>query len=347
MQINKGQSFLPNLDFVRVCLMVCIVFYHSALFWGKYWFYIPTTQTAPLLAFIAKWLNSFHIYGFVFLSGYLFYYLSVEKGKYTQFKEFFKNKFVRLIIPYISISILWVIPLTYVFREDVLLEIVPKFLFGISPAQLWFLLMLFGVFMLFYKTRRFHPILLALGSFGISLIGRLLFANVFQIWNVFAFLPFFQLGYYSRAGNVYKYLNPSKISVSGYAFLQIVLFVIIYYMPVDNSLVFRGIKELLSFVCHLLGAFVAFHVLTFYAPKKNSYILTKLAACSFGIYLFHQQIIYVVLTLTVNRLSPYLITLVCFIISYLLAQLITALFLSNKYTAILIGKKGENRQNES
>ena len=88
---------LSNLNVVRTWLIVCIVFYHSALFWTGAWFPVPTEQTAPYLGWFALWLNSFHIYSFVFLSGYLFYYQRRELGKYSNFTQFIKNKFKRKI----------------------------------------------------------------------------------------------------------------------------------------------------------------------------------------------------------------------------------------------------------
>ncbi len=336
--VNFSVSRLPNLDFIRVCLMGGIVFYHSALFWGHHWFAVPTLQTAPTLAFIAFWFNSFHIYGFVFLSGYLFYYLSIEKGKYRQFKSFCVNKVFRLIVPYIFVSACWVIPWEYFFGAP-LSTIIPKFVLGISPSQLWFLLMLFGVFILFYISRSITPLPLALISFILSLMGRLIWPNVFQLWNILAFFPFFQLGYYSRSGKVYKYLIPDKVSLLGYAFLQLILFSISHYLYFDKILLLKACKECLLFICHLLGAFTVFHLLAMLASQgKQCSVWKILAASCFGVYLFHQQIIYVILFLTVNKMSPYFITALCFIVAYSLSWGITAILASNQYTAFLIGE---------
>ncbi len=71
---------LDNCYFIKTVLMIIIVFYHSILFWSESWL----TEVTPVfesksLAVISSWLNSFHVYAFTLVSGYIFYFLKNEK----------------------------------------------------------------------------------------------------------------------------------------------------------------------------------------------------------------------------------------------------------------------------
>lgn len=131
----KRTEELENLHFVRAALIILIVLYHCSLFWTGTWFEIPTLHKAPALSWLALWLNSFHIYCFVFLSGYLFNYLKREKKKYAHLLPFIKTKALRLLIPYVFVSLCWNIPFA-LFLGMPLKILVYNYGLGVSPEQL-------------------------------------------------------------------------------------------------------------------------------------------------------------------------------------------------------------------
>ena len=139
-----------NCAFVKTILMMLVVVYHSVLLWTETWYVKAPIFKSTILSVFAQWLNSFHIYGFALVSGYLFYYLRYEKGKYSKFVPFLANKVKRLLVPYVFTSLIWVIPFTVYFFRINKKEIVSRFALGISPGQLWFFLMLFCVFVFVY-----------------------------------------------------------------------------------------------------------------------------------------------------------------------------------------------------
>ena len=139
------EAELENCTFVKTVLMIIVVLYHSILYWGGSWFVGEPVYEVQALAVIAQWFNSFHIYAFAFVSGYLFSYLRLERNKYTDFGSLCLNKTKRLLIPYAFVSLVWVIPFAVVFYKYGIIDIVKKFVLGLGPSQLWFLLMLFGV----------------------------------------------------------------------------------------------------------------------------------------------------------------------------------------------------------
>jgi fucose 4-O-acetylase-like acetyltransferase len=101
--------------------------------------------TAQPLGVLSSWLNTFHIYGFTLVSGYLFYALKYEKGKYEKYLPFIANKCKRLLLPYVFVSLVWAIPFGVFFFRYGAMDILKQYALGTAPSQLWFLLMLFGV----------------------------------------------------------------------------------------------------------------------------------------------------------------------------------------------------------
>ncbi len=132
----KRQMELSNCSFVKTILMLIVVIYHSILFWTGTWFVEEPTYAAPLLATVAQWMNTFHIHTFTLVSGYLFYYLKIEKGKYDKFLPFVVNKVKRLLVPYVFIALAWAIPFGVYFFSYSISDIIIKFGLGISPNQL-------------------------------------------------------------------------------------------------------------------------------------------------------------------------------------------------------------------
>ncbi len=348
----EKSEVLSNLNVVRVILILCIVLYHSSVFWTGTWLSVPTSQTAPFLGYFAQWLNSFHIYALVFLSGYLFYYQRRELNKYDNFSQFVKNKIFRLLVPYFLVSLCWNIPFDLYFKKETV-YIFSSYVLGISPEQLWFLLMLFGVFVLFYLLERsplfyrqnhlsFLSFLVCFSSFFIGIAGWFFIPNYFQIWRVLMFIFFFYLGYIARNGILYKYLKTDIVSLIAYAIFQIILFVLIQALNIPNVFYLKLCRLCIGYICHILGAFAVFHILlhlfsSFIVGRK----ITCLSAHSFGIYLFHQQIIYVCLSLFVNRLNPYFTTALCFICAFYGSLVITLVLSKYSYGRYMIGLKGK------
>lgn len=142
---------LENCNFIKVMLMILVVLYHSmALYMNSGWFNQTPMQDSIYLNWIARWLNTFHIYTFTFVSGYIFSCLRYEMGRYREFKSFFIGKVRRLLIPYAFASVIWVAPWNYFFFNTDIKDTIKKYVLGVSPSQLWFLLMLFIVFIIAY-----------------------------------------------------------------------------------------------------------------------------------------------------------------------------------------------------
>ena len=76
---------LQVIGIYKVFMMMCVVFYHVGCLWQKEWSPVElncTSMFAIISTFVTGWLNTFHIYAFVFASGYIFAYIRYEKRKY-------------------------------------------------------------------------------------------------------------------------------------------------------------------------------------------------------------------------------------------------------------------------
>lgn len=130
--------------------MIIIVLHHSTLFYSGSWFNIlPCSEPNLFLATFSQWLKTFSVEAFTLISGYIYYYKKNEKGEYQIFGQYVRNKAMRLLVPYVAISLLWGIPFNMFFWDFSFVRILDKFGLGESPAQLWFLLMLFDVFVIY------------------------------------------------------------------------------------------------------------------------------------------------------------------------------------------------------
>ena len=65
---------LSNCGFVKTILMLLVILGHACAFWSGHWFTDNPALTSRGLNALFEWLNSFHIYAFALVSGYIFTY---------------------------------------------------------------------------------------------------------------------------------------------------------------------------------------------------------------------------------------------------------------------------------
>ena len=326
--------------------MLLVVVYHCILFWTGTWF---TTQEpirqSTLLPILSSWMNSFHIYGFTLISGYLFFFLKYEKRQYTKFYPFIVNKARRLLIPYIFVASVWVIPISQIFSEYTPTEVISKYVLGTSPSQLWFLLMLFGVFMLFYplsdffKKRTIAGAVVVILFYGVGLIGQYAHINFFQIFRACVYIPFFWLGFKIRQyGSCYLRKIPALV----WLVVDILLFGVTKFLSTLDGIIFVLLHQGFSFALHIVGALMAFVLLQKLAKCiewKDNKTFKFLSAHSMPVYLFHQQIIYIFLSCLNGKVDPYTHSFVNFIGAMAISLLISSFLMRFKWTRFLIGEK--------
>ena len=87
---QHNNSELENCTFIKTVLLLLVILYHACVFWTGEWFpAIIMKFEADALGVFSSWLNSFHVYDFTLVSGYIFSFLKWENNKYIEFKPFY------------------------------------------------------------------------------------------------------------------------------------------------------------------------------------------------------------------------------------------------------------------
>lgn len=336
---------LKNITFLKCILMLLVVLGHALGFWSGTWFScIEPAKAAPILKLISSYLGSFHIYGFVLASGYLYAYVRYERKGYPSFGKFIRNKAMRLLLPYAFALTVWVLPITQIFFRYDWKTVLLRFILGEAPGQLWFLLMLFGVFLLvwplsdLFRSKPFWGLCLSLAFYGLGTIAGLFLPNFFQWKTVLQFVLFFFVGFCLRT--VEKPLIRNIHPLLWIA-LHLGLFALALLIPTDRT-IFKLCLLALEPILHLTGACMTFSILQKLGARGNwqtSQLFRFFSLRSMPIYLFHQQVIYVVLFLLNGKLTPYLLAPLCFLSALGVSIGISSLLLLWNPTRVLLGEK--------
>ena len=334
----------------KALLMILVVLGHSCLFFSGSWISsVSPVFVNKYLGCFAIWLNSFHIYAFVLISGYLFYYLKYEisNPKYHNIYLLILAKSKRLLFPLIFFSALWVIPLSFifgVFGENT--DIIKKFLLGYSPSQLWFLLMLFWVFILayFFSTLWVKDILfatlIAISFYFIGVVGISFVGSYFQFFPACIYLLLFFVGFKMRQ-NVKFQTVLLKIPMLIYFFVDITLFVILTLLNQYEFYMKSVIITLGYMLLRVWGGAGAFVVLCKMIQKVRVIraIASRMQKYSMSVYLLHQQVIYAVIFFLNGRICSYAHALLNFVISIALSIVISEFLLKFRLCRLLMGEK--------
>lgn len=337
------KQMLGNCAFAKTVLMLIIVLYHCMLFWGENWFIGKPIISAPVLGYISSWLNSWHVYAFALISGYIFSF-KMSSNNYDNYYTFVFKKIKRLIVPYVFIMFFWVLPISDYYFNFTTQEIVNKYILAESPSQLWFLWMLFWVFVLswpLYKYLMNHKYILLLTiafCYGVSIVGNYIIPNYFGIWTALSYMPTFWCGIIIRG----KKLNWLKsISCWKWIIADIALCVFSNVISLDGNLILKLADSFLILLTHIVGALMAFFVLQHLAIKfekiQDNNVFDILKKHSFTVYLLHQQIIYVCISILNGKINPYIHVLVIFAIALCLSIIISQLLNKSKITSFLVG----------
>lgn len=351
---NKKKELLENTDYIKVVLMLLVLIYHCLALWLKEgWFNQRPVHNSQILSFFGSLLGNLHIYGFVIVSGYIFAYLKFEKYKYKTYKDLIINKAKRLIVPYIFVSIVWNTPFYLLFYKPSIINYIQNYFLGANPNQLWFLLMLFNVFIIAYllcwkiSNNKYTSFTLLILLFLIgSFLGKII-PDYFQILNSFRFLLFFYIGMeYRKNEHKINSIMEKIPRIFGYVFVIVLIIVFVCYYKLQNTndlLISQKIlKYFLRFIFNIFGSITLINLLNIIALKfkyKDCKIYVFLKQYNFSIYLFHQQIIWLLIEFFNGKISNLLLVLLNFICSFVIASIISVLLAKFKVTKKLIGVK--------
>lgn len=338
--MEKKLELIKN---IKVIMMLSIVLYHSCMFFTGNWFNaLGTPQySSKYIVYFAKWLNTFHVQTFAMASGFIFYCLRTEKLKYNQPGKDMLKRARKLLLPYYAVVLTYVIPIDIMFDEFNFKQAVSKYFVGNEPGYLWFLLMLFWEYVFFYyifgKIEVSLRVLLGIGLFSIiaySLSGKVI-GNILQISTAFRYTVFYYFG-----ALLYKKSSIDNVKLSKVIVLwigSVVSFIAVEYLE-SAQYIFCGklCYKLLSVICSIIGILMVYYTVAYllqFKRKAFDKIMWKLLCDnSFGIYLFHQPVIYFTIGILNGKVLPIVQVLISFVISLLVANVIVMILKKCKYT---------------
>lgn len=342
--MTMSQKRLDNIAFIKTIMMVAVVLYHCFVFFGGNWFtVVEPAQDTNYLYYIAQWMKTFHIQAFAMASGFLFYYLRKEKGRYNEPKNDIKKRAKRLLLPFVSTSIFWAIPIGVYFYHYPLNEIIEKYVLMTGPAQLWFLIMLFVVFVFFelfsgkFKISFKNLVIVYILSTTIGLLLSKYNINYFQIATSIKYILYFYLG-------GYIYINKNKITLRQ-TIIMIAMVVPLYIFVLcfndANNLVITAGARFAETLVSVLEVSAIYYLLSKLLEKKKSIVRGRLYYVleqnSFGIYLFHQQIIYFVIFWLNGVVPPIVLALLSFMIALFVSLVMSLILRKWKVTRVMFG----------
>jgi len=319
---------------LRVFSMIFIVAYHCICYYGVW-----TFQHEVLYSNIQYWRSVCEIAlnMFVFISGFLFANSYLNKNNGRGLGSILKKKVTRLLIPLIVWSIVSIV--LFPCEKPVL-----SFFCGVY--HLWFLMMLFGTFVVSaIFVRRLAamavPVQFLVVVFFVLLeptINRLVRAdtlNLFRWREIVHYLPSFLTGFLMVSGEWEEKIN--KLSPVLSSFVVIISLSLAVYIA-GNILPLSGLYSKYPMIIFFVFVYTILHC---YISRPSTVILS-LDRCSMGIYIIHHiliwGIIYYIPSSQALMKEHYIIApLILFIMVFPVSYIITRILLSNKGTAKLIG----------
>lgn len=339
--ITKDKE-LNNCTFVKMVLMILVVAGHCTELWTGSWYGITPVFTNKLFGAFTLWLNNIHTYCFVLVSGYLFYYVKYERGGYQRYLPFIKNKIDRLMVPYIFVGFIWVMPVAAILYEYSFCDIFENFILGIKPGQLWFLLALFNIFVIFFPISDFcktHFRASAIGMLTLYVISELFAGELlyFQIYRVLRYILIFWIGFILRE---YKHDYLYKFPVWLYLIIDIGIFVLSRIVSFEAPLIGELASFAFSLVLRVLGALMAFLVLQKVADRiSNGRLVVCLEKNSMIIFLFHMQIVLIINSLLNGVLPTVLHVSLSFVLSMTIPLCIGKVLRKSAMCRKMVGEK--------
>lgn len=292
-------------DWIKVVVTVLVVIGHTAVMYTPDGAFSCVTGSRALSA-LTRWLYLFHMPVFFAVSGCVFS-RCLAAGKYRRFLPFIGNKAKRLLVPYLFFGCLLVAPVVYLcgLTSDSLPACWLKdILLGSQPRHLWYLLSLFWMFLLAYlgKPLAKKPLLLLAAAAALYIaLYRLLpvklfgVLNLLQLRNTVKYLLYFFLGmvfdrYFDALQKLFLrcwwllLLLPAALCGS-------------FFIP-ETALGPYSLSDFTNPVFAALGCLMclgcAVHLARFVPGAEQSRVFLWLKRNSFGIYLFHAMLIYII-----------------------------------------------------
>ena len=340
------------ISLLRVFATLIVVLGHSMIIYVYKWGIFTPAVSSDAFNILKQYIDTFQMPLFVFIAGFLYYRAVNEKGRYTKLSDLVKEKAYRLLIPYIVISLFYLVPIRYAVEYDGYINnsflnvLIHKIILMRDAGNLWFLGMLFGVFVITWiieNKTKFNALTKAV-LYVFFYFVWVLIPQYLQIHNILHYLVFFYLGGLAYR---YRYKLDLKIPVIAVIFaISVICYIGYLYFDAQHGVIYSVCENAAMLFASLNGILFLFALSLKLGKTKitDKKIVNDIDKNSYGIYLFHEAVIYVVYYfLGKQSIPPVLFVAVNFILG-LSAALVITLMLRRCNLGFVIGeKKSANR----
>lgn len=288
---------LNEIDYLRAASTLSVILIHVS---------------APYVAFSslgyrANQLMRYAVPIFIILSGFSLYYSDMDRGRQS-YAEFLKRKFVKIVIPYISWSVIYMLYSRIGYDESPDLHAIAKrLLYGHAAAHLYFIIIIIQLYLIYpllhsLFQKHYKLILLAaftvtlyyqtgiyLRALGIDILPKrdFLFPNYMML---FTWLFYFVLGMY-LAKNM-KILNSIGKHKATLAFMWLLsYFAVLADSRITNTLDLSIRPSVMLYSIISFGFIYSLCISINAAGRKTETFLRWVSANSFLIYFSHPLIL--------------------------------------------------------
>lgn len=344
-EIRISTNHLHEVTLMRCCLALLIVFMHSFTCYNHSWSEPIGFVDISLYKWFARSSFAFALESFVFISGYLYAFQKITLRRTITLKSLLKNKFQRLIIPSLFFSVAYYL---IFYSHNGFLDFIYSVINGCG--HMWFLPMLFWCFVFIYildliKIKDIYKLILLISLSQLSIITIPL-----QLSSALSYMVYFYIGLlvYKNRAKLNKLINGKCVLLSW------IIFIMVFAMlrPLRDQLVttsdYSSIlkliiiisKNLCRFIYATIGTMVFYMTSVIVTKHYNiGTFIVRVAAASFGIYLFHQFILQWLYYKTEISLivGPYWLPWFGFLISIISSFIISDLLLKFNVGKRMIG----------
>ncbi len=330
-----------GISILRVAATLFVVLFHSLGYYTQAWPFDGIKINAYSSFDIV--LNQITMPTFFFLSAYIFGY-KVRKGQYSDKLSFFKNKTLRLLVPYLFWSIIQ--HLLFSNQIEPAFSLNGNLLYSLLHGylHLWFLLVLFFYFCFFYLLsniwRKFGKTTSTIILLALTIIASCAKPDTSLLClNGFVhYIPFFYCGILVSGSDLKQTKIIPYLLLCLCGIVTLTLFTLYIHIGPKANMFVREVASLTTVFSLFLIATSAKKI-----PSGNpEKILFSIDRNSFGIYILHHIIIW----WSVQRsfLQPFLnehyiiAPLLVFAASFCLSWLLSEIIRKNKFTGLLMGE---------
>lgn len=315
-----------SIEYLRVLAILSVVVGHSCIIYDYSWTTYVADYDSYFFRTLKSIINLYQMPLFFAISGFLFY----NTVQHTSLLLLIKKKFVRLIIPFLFVSVFWLVPIRYIANYPPYNNNIwegYRSLLSFDVGHLWFLPTLFLIFIISFCIIRLNifeysfsnkkKLLISFLFIAILIIIVYLngFSSIAIINYVVSWLPSFFIGYLIAFNNYYfeSIQNQKTFSV-------ISLFILIILFKISSIVLHYNLNHLIS-ICIIILLFLC-------SPNKRIKFIECVDKNSLGIYLFHSPVIYILYD-NLSFLHPFILVPLNFITSIAISLLL--IFLIRKF----------------